>query len=104
MSTKPPRPGCVSVLNGGNLLLEFERAAVLAGGKGIWFSAGPIRRALDAMTRAAGLDGDEAPGYLRVVRSIVANMIAHGREGILVISSGVSAPRPATPTSEKRAS
>ena len=50
------------------------------------FSAGPIRRALEATAGAAGLDGDAVSDYLDAVRSIVREMAAHGRGGILIVS------------------
>ena len=52
-----------------------------------WCSAaGPIRRALETTAVAAGLDGDAVSDYLDAVRSIVREMAAHGRGGIVIIS------------------
>ncbi|HUK33634.1 MAG TPA: hypothetical protein VLV86_06975, partial [Vicinamibacterales bacterium] len=81
-----PRPGCLSIRSGGDLLLGYERGAVLAGGESAWFAAGPVRRALEEMARAAGLDDDVVPDYVRAVRSLVGDMTAHGRGGILIVS------------------
>jgi hypothetical protein len=81
-----PRPGCLSIRSGGDLLLGYERGAVLTGGESAWFVAGPLRRALEDMARAAGLDDDVVPDYVRAVRSLVGDMTSHGRGGILIIS------------------
>jgi hypothetical protein len=81
-----PRPGCLSIRSGSDLLLGYERGAVLTGGDGVWFSAGPIRRALEEMARDAGLDEDVVPDYVRAVRTLVGNMTAHGHGGILIVS------------------
>ena len=81
-----PRPGCLSIRSGGELLLGYERGAVVTGGDGEWFAAGPIRQALEEMARAAGLDEDVLPDYVRAVRLLVAGMTAHGRGGILIVS------------------
>jgi hypothetical protein len=81
-----PRPGCLTIRSGGDLLLGFERGVVLTGGDGVWFAAGPIRRALEDMARAAGLDDDVVADYVRSVRTLVGNMTAHGHGGILIIT------------------
>ena len=80
------RPGCLSIRSGGDLLLGYERGAVLTGGDGIWFATGPVRAALERMARLAGLDDDAVPDYVRTVRSLVGDMTAHGRGGILIVS------------------
>jgi len=80
------RPGCLSIRGGRDLLLGYERGAILTGGEDVVFAAGPVRRALEAAARAAGLDDDAVSGYLDAVRSIVREMAAHGRGGILIIS------------------
>jgi hypothetical protein len=82
-----PRPGCLSIRSGGDLLLGYERGAVLTGGDGVWFAAGPIRRALEDMARTAGLDDDVVPDYVRAVRTLVGNMTGHGHGGILIVSN-----------------
>jgi hypothetical protein len=79
------RPGCLTIRGGRDLLLGYERGTILTGGEDIVFSAGPVRRALDAAARAAGLD-ETVSDYLNAVRSIVREMAAHGRGGILIIS------------------
>jgi hypothetical protein len=81
-----PRPGCLSIRSGGDLLLGYERGAVVTGGNGVWFSAGPIRRALEDMARSTGLDDDVIADYVRAVRTLVGSMTAHGHGGILIIS------------------
>ena len=80
------RPGCLSIRGGRDLLLGYERGTILTGGEDVVFSAGPVRRALEATARAAGLDGDAVSDYLDAVRSLVREMASHGRGGILIIS------------------
>jgi hypothetical protein len=79
-------PGCLSIRRGRNLLLGYERGTILTGGEELVFSAGPIRRALETTAGAAGLEGDAVSNYLDAVRSIVREMSAHGRGGILIVS------------------
>lgn len=80
------RPGCLSVRSGRDLLLAYERGAILTGGEDAVFSAGPVRRALEATARAADLDDDAVPDYVDTVRALVREMSSHGRGGLLVIS------------------
>jgi hypothetical protein len=79
-------PGCLSIRRGRDLLLGYERGTILTGGEELVFSAGPIRRALEATAGAAGLEGDAVSDYLDAIRSIVREMSAHGRGGILIVS------------------
>jgi DisA bacterial checkpoint controller nucleotide-binding len=79
-------PGCLSIRRGRDLLIGYERGTILTGGEDLVFSAGPIRRALETTARSAGLDGDAVSDYLNAVRSIVREMAAHGRGGIVIIS------------------
>jgi hypothetical protein len=79
-------PGCLSIRRGRDLVLGYERGTILTGGEELVFSAGPIRRALEATAAAAGLDGDAVSDYLDAVRSIVREMAAHGRGGIVIVS------------------
>jgi len=81
-----PRPGCLSIRSGGDLLLGYERGAVQAGGEGVWFAAGPLRHALEDMALEAGLDDEVVPDYVRAVRTLVGSMTAHGHGGILIVS------------------
>ena len=80
------RPGCLSVRSGRDLILAYERGAILTGGEDVVFSAGPVRRALETTARSADLDEDAVPDYVEAVRSLVREMSSHGRGGILVIS------------------
>lgn len=82
-----PRPGCLSIRSGGTLLLGYERGAILTGGEHLVFSVGPVRRALEAAAHAAGLDPGDVPAYLDAVQSLVREMAAHGRGGIMIITS-----------------
>ena len=79
-------PGCLSIRRGRDLLLGYERGTILTGGEQLVFAAGPVRRALETMARAAGLDGEAVSDYLDTVRSIVREMAGHGRGGIVIIS------------------
>ena len=79
-------PGCLSIRRGRDLLVGYERGAILTGGEELVFSAGPIRRALEATADAAGVDRALVSEYLDAVRSIVREMAAHGRGGIVIIS------------------
>ena len=80
------RPGCLSVRSGHDSLLEYERGAILTGGDDMIFTAGLVRRALEHAARAADLDDDAIPDYVDAVRSLVREMAAHGRGGILIVS------------------
>ncbi|MBE7485019.1 MAG: DNA integrity scanning protein DisA nucleotide-binding domain protein [Polyangiaceae bacterium] len=80
------RPGCLSIRNGRDLLLGYERGAILTGGEDVLFSAGPVRLALEENARAAGLEEPGVADYLDAIRSLVREMAAHGRGGILIIA------------------
>jgi hypothetical protein len=80
------RPGCLSLRSGRDLLLEYERGMVLTGGENVVIAAGPVRRALEQTATMAGLDDETVPDYLDAVRSLVREMAAHGRGGILIVS------------------
>ena len=80
------RPGCLSVRSGHDSLLEYERGVILTGGDDMLFTAGLVRRALEHAARAADLDDDAIPDYVDAVRSLVREMAAHGRGGILIVS------------------
>jgi hypothetical protein len=82
-----PRPGGLSIRSGREHLLEYEHGTLVTGGEDVVFGGGQVRRALEATARAAGLDDDTAADYVRAVRSLVREMAAHGRGGILVVSS-----------------
>jgi hypothetical protein len=79
-------PGCLTIRRGRDLLVGYERGAILTGGEELVFAAGPIRRALEATADAAGVDLTMASEYLDAVRSIVREMAAHGHGGIVIIS------------------
>ena len=81
------RPGCLSIRSGRDSLLEYERGAILTGGDDILFTAGLVRRALEEAAHAADLDDDAIPDYVDAVRSLVREMAAHGRGGILIVST-----------------
>jgi len=81
------RPGCLSIRSGRDSLLEYERGAILTGGDDILFTAGLVRRALEETAHAADLDDDAVPDYVDAVRSLVREMAAHGRGGILIVST-----------------
>jgi hypothetical protein len=83
-----PRPGCLSIRSGRDLVIEYERGSILAFSEGDEeFSAGPVRRGLEAIARSAGVDDDVVPHYLDAVAFLVHEIVAHGRGGILIISA-----------------
>ena len=79
-------PGALSIRLGRDLLLGYERGAILTDGEELVFSAGPIRHALEMTAQAAGLGGYAITNYLDAVRSIVREMAAHGHGGIVIVS------------------
>jgi sensor domain DACNV-containing protein len=79
-------PGSLSIRSGSDLLVGYERGTTLTEGGDAVFVAGPVRHRLQTMARAAGLDEDVVPEYVKAVRALVREMAAHGRGGILVIS------------------
>ncbi len=81
------RPGCLSVRSGRDLVVAYERGAILPVGEDEVFSVGPIHRALSAIARGASVDADVIPRYLDVVGFLVREIVAHGRGGILIISA-----------------
>jgi Probable sensor domain DACNV len=81
------RPGCLSIRSGRDSLLEYERGAILTGGDDLLFTAGLVRHALAETAHAADLDDDAVPDYVDAVRSLVREMAAHGRGGILIVST-----------------
>jgi hypothetical protein len=81
------RPGSLSIRSGTELMLGYERGATLTGGEDVVFGAGVVRRQLDVLARAAGLDEPLVPDYAKAVRSLVREMESHGRGGILIVSS-----------------
>jgi len=81
------RPGCLTILRGRDLLLEYDRGHIRTAGEDVVFTAGPVRRALEASAHCASLDDDVVPDYVDAVRSLVREMAAHGRGGILVVST-----------------
>jgi len=81
------RPGCLSIRCGRDSLLEYERGDILTSGDDMLFTAGLVRRALEETAHAADLDDDAVPDYVDAVRSLVREMAAHGRGGILIVST-----------------
>jgi hypothetical protein len=81
------RPGCLSVRSGRDLVIEYERGAVLSVTRDEVFSGGPVHSALTAIARTAGVDADVVPHYLAAVDFLVREIAEHGRGGILIISA-----------------
>lgn len=81
------RPGCLSIRCCRDLVLTYERGAILTAGEDAVFSVGPVHRALEATAHAADLDDDAVPDYIDTVRALVREMASHGRGGILIISA-----------------
>ncbi len=82
-----PRPGELSIRSGREHLLDYERGLVLGGTDSLVLAAGVARRALEAAAVGCGLAGPAVSAYLDAVRSMVREMAAHGRGGILVIAA-----------------
>jgi hypothetical protein len=80
------RPGCLSLRNGNELIVEYERGAILSVGDEEVFAAGPVYEALRLIARSAGVDEDVVTPYLRAVGVLVREIVAHGHGGILIIS------------------
>jgi len=80
------KPGALAIRSGSDLMLGYERGTTLTGGEDVAFHDGPVRRRLEAMAREAGMNEEIVPQYVRAVRSLVREMAAHGRGGILIIS------------------
>jgi CheY-like chemotaxis protein len=78
LSQHPPRSGSAARVRAGRHL---------TGGEDVVFAAGPVRRALEDTAHAADLDDDAVPDYVDAVRAIVWEMAAHGRGGILIVST-----------------
>ena len=78
--------GCLSIRNGRELLLAYERGAVLTGGEDVLFS-GQVLHALETMAHTADPDGVIVADYVHAVRTLVRAMAAHGHGGILVITA-----------------
>src|SRR5262249_37283232 len=81
-----PRSGCLSIRSGRELLLAYERGAILMGGEDVVFSACQVRQALEVMARSADPEDGIVTDYIRAVRGLVHEMAAHGRGGILIVS------------------
>ena len=80
------RPGCLTIRSGRDLAARvrarhdphrWRRCRVLRR---------TVRRALETIAGTAGLEGTALANYLDAVRSLVREMAAHGRGGILIVS------------------
>jgi hypothetical protein len=81
-----PRPGCLSIRGGRDLAVEYERGIVVNVSENALFAAAPVRDALEAIARSAGLDDEVVGHYLDTVVLLVRETLAHGRGGIFIIS------------------
>jgi hypothetical protein len=81
------RPGCLSIRSGRELVIEYERGAILAVGNEEVFSSGSVHGALTTIARDAGVDEDVIPQYLEAVGFLVREVVAHGHGGILIINA-----------------
>lgn len=81
-----PRPGCLSIRGGRDLAVEYERGIVVNVSEDALFAAAPVRDALEAIARSAGMDDEVVAHYLDTVVLLVRETVAHGRGGILIIS------------------
>jgi hypothetical protein len=69
-------PGCLSIRRGRDLVLGYERGTILTGGEALVFSAGPIRRTLEATAAAAAWTAMSTTSMPSAQRG---EMAAHGR-------------------------
>lgn len=90
------RPGGLTIRAGRDRVLEYERGSVLTGGEHVVFSAGPVRRALEAAAGASAASCS-VDDYLETVRALVREMAAHGRGGILIVHPDEHPALPPTP-------
>ncbi|HVG72177.1 MAG TPA: hypothetical protein VM819_14765 [Vicinamibacterales bacterium] len=82
------RPGCLEIRSGRELVIEYERGAILAVTDDPVFAAdSSIHRALKAIACDSGVEEHVVPHYLDAVAFLVREMIAHGRGGILIIGT-----------------
>ena len=81
------RPGSLSIRSGTDLILGYEHGMTVTSGEDLVFSVGPVRRRLEAMARAAEVTDEGVHDYVKAVQSLVREMAAHGRGGILIVSS-----------------
>jgi hypothetical protein len=82
------RPGCLEIRSGRELVIEYERGAILAVTDDPVFAAdSSIHRALTTIACNSGVEDHVVPHYLDAVAFLVREMIAHGRGGILIIGT-----------------
>ena len=82
------RPGCLTIRSGRELVIEYERGAILAvSDDPVFATDSSIHRALAAIARTSGVEDHVVPHYLDAVSFLVREMIAHGRGGILIIGT-----------------
>ena len=82
------RPGCLEIRSGRELVIEYERGAILAVTDDPVFAAdSSIHRALKTIASNSGVEDHVIPHYLDAVAFLVREMIAHGRGGILIIAT-----------------
>lgn len=81
------RPGCLSIRSGRELVIEYERGAILAiTDDPVFADDDSIHGALKAIARSGGVEDHVIPHYMDAVSFLVREMIAHGRGGILIVS------------------
>ena len=82
------RPGCLEIRSGRDLVIEYERGAILAvSDDPVFATDSSIYRALTGIAANSGVEAYVMPHYLDAVSFLVREMIAHGRGGILIIGS-----------------
>ncbi len=80
-----PQPGALSIRVGRRHLLEYEHGHVQAPSGDVVFSQGPVRRALEEVAVAVGVE-NAVDAYLDAVRALVGEMTGHGAGGIMVFT------------------
>ena len=82
------RPGCLSIRSGRELVIEYERGSVVAvTDDKVFAPEGSIHRALTDIACSSGVEDTVVPHYLDAVSFLVREMVAHGRGGILIVST-----------------
>lgn len=80
-------PGGLSIESGRDRVVAYEHGCIRGGADNLLFDAGLVRRALERIARAAGIEPDGVPEYIHAVQAIVRQIIGHGHGGILVINT-----------------
>lgn len=81
------RAGSLSVSVGSHRILDYEGGEVVQTSERSVFAASPVRAALAACARSAGIDGDAIEEHRAIVQALAREMARHGRGGVLVVAN-----------------